>query len=561
MVEREKDIDYLNRFMVQLWPGISDILRADVTHRAFKEAKRQPGRMSRRRTRLDLLSPPQLFLDGDNRFKLRLPGSGSNRLSTRIYLLPWIPYPRILADVDLSVEMAITPDADPDVRIDGVVHSNMVGNLVDRWFGWKENIRRRFAGDEFKNEIGYFGAARYAPSDVPEIPEPDLVYPDRPILDRGVNVVLVPESFSESDLPRFDQTVEAVIRMLSLPNEAHANEPFHSFKTAWRVWTLKPEQSPEGDHVMGSFLDPRGHRRVALANLARLAAVGRAVESAVSGVSILVFVVNPRAPRFGDRRPTAMALGNVILQPLQGTPEEDAYLLLHEMGHTSLAYLGDEYVLRSRSEEEYLGRPLGQPNLTSDPHLRKWQRWLDNSQLPPWDEQPIVGVEGAGYFGTGIWRPAEKCAMRHSKEGVPYCAVCREAMTNGIRNALLDDQFLIRLNYPSGDQTFLKVAANGSEAVTEQITLPDDQAIQLSVTLVASTLPEPWEITTHFAGAGDFHEHLEEHPESGSPAPRSRFTFAATAGDSLRIQIQSKCPFTPWDPIPDREIELHFVAA
>jgi hypothetical protein len=248
------------------------------------------------------------------------------------------------------------------------------------------------------------------------------------------------------------------------------------------------------------------------------------------------------------------------MQPLQDTPEEDAYLLLHEMGHTGLAYLGDEYVLRSRSEEEYLGRPLGQPNLTNDPRLRKWERWLDNSQLPSWDEQPIVGAEGAGYFGYGIWRPAEKCAMRHSKEGVPYCAVCREAMTNGIRKALVDDQFLIRLDYPSGEQAFLKVTASGSGPATEQITLPDEQEVQFSVALIASTLPEPWVITTHFSGEGHVQEHLEDRPESGSPEPGSRFTLAASAGDSLRIQIRSQSPFTPWDPIPAREIQLDFVA-
>jgi hypothetical protein len=559
--DRDLDIAYLNRFMVQLWPGLADILQAEVSHRVFKEASRQPGRMSRRRTRLDLLSPPGIIPDGPARLKLRIPGTGTNRLSTRIFLLPRIPLPRINAAIDLFVEMEINAEVEPITRVDSWVHSNVVGNLIDQFFHWKSAIISRFAGEELKSEIGYFGAARYTPSVVPKIPAPELVYPDRPRLNRGINIVVVPDSFSSSDLSRFDHTVDAIVGKLNLPDEEHANEPFYSFKTAMHVWTIKPDQSPDGDHVMGTFRDPRGHSRVALANLARLAAIGRAAESVLSGTCILVFIVNPEAPRFAGQRPPAMALGNVILQSLQRTPEEDASLFLHEIGHTGLARLGDEYVLSSRKDGRYLGQPPSPSNLTNAPALHKWKRWRDSSQLPHWDKQPIVGAEGAGYFGRGIWRPAEKCAMRHSREGLPYCAVCREAMTNGIRRELGDDQFLLRIDDPTGQRKFINVSTTSVSGMTRQIPVPDEQPAQFEVMVAAGSIPEPWDVSAIFTGAGQMRELLEEDPEPGPPVAHPRFSVSACAGDIFRLKIRSQCPFTPWDPIPATEIQLDFVVA
>jgi hypothetical protein len=559
--DRELDIAYLNRFMAQLWPGISGILQAEVTHRVFKEARSQPGRISRRRTRLHFSSPPRILPNGPTGLKLRIPGTGTNRLSTRIFLLPRIPLPRINADIDLSVEMEIKADADPDTRLEGLVRSNAVGNLIDRVFPWKSTITSRFAGEELKSELGYFGTARYTPPAVPRIPKPELVYPDRPRLDRAVNIVLVPDSFSSAYLSRFDQTVDAIVSKLSLPDGEHANEPFYSFKTALHVWTITPDQSPDGDHVMGTFRDPRGHRRVALANLARIAAIGRAAESSVSGVSILTFIVNREAPRFAGDRPTAMALGNVIMQPIQRTPDEDASLFLHEIGHTGLARLGDEYVLRSRTNERYLGQPLSPPNLTSDPSLHKWKRWRVASQLPSWDQQPITGAEGAGYFGLGIWRPAERCAMRQSREGLPYCAVCREAMAKGIRDALGEDEFLLRIDDAAGSREYISVSATNTGRMAGQISTMNKKTPQFEVMVIAGNIPEPWEVSATFTGAGEMRETSEEDPEPGLPASRSRFSVSASAGDILRLRIRSLCPFTPWDPIPAHEIELTFADA
>jgi hypothetical protein len=271
-------------------------------------------------------------------------------------------------------------------------------------------------------------------------------------------------------------------------------------------------------------------------------------------------VVNPDAPRFAGRRPTAMTLGNVIMQPLQRTPREDASLLLHELAHTGLARLGDEYILRSRRDERYAGQPLRPLNLTTDRSLEKWRHWREGStHLPAWDDQPIVGAEGAGYFGRGIWRPARRCAMRQSRRGIPFCAVCREALTNGIRRALGADQMLLRVDYPSGEHAFVQVTARGGEPVPLAIPTSGDDAVHLSVTPVAGTIPEPWEITARLTGEGGIDKVVDEQPEPASPTPRSRFAFTAVAGDRLRFRMTSGCPFTPRDPQPVCELDLRCV--
>jgi hypothetical protein len=551
--KRDLDVDYLNRFLRQAWPGVAEILEADITHRAFVEVERQPVRMSRRRTRLDLSSFPAFASEPSGELRLRIPEQEAIRFISRMFLLPRLPWPRIEVDVGISIDVRIGADTAPETNIDAKVSTNLLGDLIGRRVDWREGIEKQFTGEDFASELGYFSLARYAPDAVPEIPEPERVYPEKPTLDGAINIVLVPENFEAGDFARFDEMVGAVVATLSQYDDSHANEPFFSFRSAISIWTIKPDQTPDGDHVLGAFRDPRGHRRVALANLARLAAIGRAAEGVGSGPTFLAIVVNPEAPRFEQERPPAMALGNLVLQPVQDSPQEDAWLLLHELGHTSLARLGDEYVLSSRSSHRYVGTPLRQPNLTSDPQFKKWRNWIDApSQLPEWDRQRVTGAEGAGYFGSGIWRPAETCAMRRSKDGVPFCAVCREALTNGIRRLLGDDRMILRVTQPSGEEIDLKASSTAKSDSPARISVP--LAGRVTIAPVAGTLPEPWSITARIAGQGSVEV------AQGESGAQPALSVSAFPGDRLDVTVASRCQFAPWNPIPPMEIEFKFVA-
>lgn len=102
--------------------------------------------------------------------------------------------------------------------------------------------------------------------------------------------------------------------------------------------------------------------------------------------------------------------------------------LAHESGHV-VAGLGDEYA------DPYPGFPeLEEPNTTRETNraMIKWRAWIDSATpLPtPWsyDYLDSVGLfEGAHYHSTGWYRPMLDCRMRSMY--VPFCAVCREALT------------------------------------------------------------------------------------------------------------------------------------
>jgi hypothetical protein len=89
-------------------------------------------------------------------------------------------------------------------------------------------------------------------------------------------------------------------------------------------------------------------------------------------------------------------------------------VIVHEFGHAFIGLL-DEYAI-------YPGPPSGQvsgPNTTTDPAHPPWQHFLDAKVKG-------VGVyEGGATFQTGVWRPAQSCAM-NTGGSAPYCPVCRE---------------------------------------------------------------------------------------------------------------------------------------
>ena len=106
-------------------------------------------------------------------------------------------------------------------------------------------------------------------------------------------------------------------------------------------------------------------------------------------------------------------------------------VLPHETGHV-LANLGDEY------SYAYPGFPdTEEPNTTRETNRAsiKWDVWIStNTPIPtPPTSQYISDVglfEGAHYHSTGWYRPKLDCTMKSF--GVPFCEVCREALSLAI---------------------------------------------------------------------------------------------------------------------------------
>ena len=94
-------------------------------------------------------------------------------------------------------------------------------------------------------------------------------------------------------------------------------------------------------------------------------------------------------------------------------------IAIHEVGH-SFAKLADEYYTSGQS---WGGGEPSQVNVTSDPSLGKWDRWLGYDD-PDSDIGVIDYYEGARYHEFGLYRPSENSMMRSLNR--PFDAISRE---------------------------------------------------------------------------------------------------------------------------------------
>jgi hypothetical protein len=201
----------------------------------------------------------------------------------------------------------------------------------------------------------------------------------------------------------------------------------------------------------------------------------------------------------------------------------------------------------------YHGKEPDAPNVTAEKPSangaapRKWAKWTQNpGARPSWDDFPVKAFQGARYHGVGLWRPAEKCKMHTSDLGNPFCAVCREALTLGMRAILGSDVFLIEYRYPTRNETVRAQIgpADSTGKLVYRLRVPESGAIQVQGKLLAGTLPEPWKVTAAFTGTGPL------------TARGQDWAFTGRLGDVLRLTISSGCPFVPWNPLPTLTVEL-----
>lgn len=109
-------------------------------------------------------------------------------------------------------------------------------------------------------------------------------------------------------------------------------------------------------------------------------------------------------------------------------------IALHEVGH-SFAGLADEYWSGLNT---YTGSEPNDPNLTTDPALGKWDRWVGYDD-PSSTIGPIDYYEGGGYHPFGLYRPSLDSKMRSLSRA--FDAISREEFINDIYREVnpLDD--------------------------------------------------------------------------------------------------------------------------
>jgi IgA Peptidase M64 len=130
-------------------------------------------------------------------------------------------------------------------------------------------------------------------------------------------------------------------------------------------------------------------------------------------------------------------------------------IAIHELGHSAFN-LADEYeyfagcASGEAGHDTYTGAEPGEPNVTTVTNRAnlKWRHLVDGATRIPTTTNPdctkcppagspvpagTIGLfVGARYFHCGLYRPADDCLMRTVGAGLPFCKVCREAISKVI---------------------------------------------------------------------------------------------------------------------------------
>lgn len=540
-------------FLRRAWSFMAELLGNEIIHAAEVQANNRGKSMGP--ARIDVIARPAFSRRTDS-VAIRMPATGHYVYSAH--------------SLDLKVKIALSrrfwgiagppelpgPEGEELVSpgslwVDVEIDSDFLGAFLDFLVGWKDDMRAMIR-DNIADQLGFFGSTLHEESLVPPIPAPTLMA-GNPELgpNEAVDIVLVADGYD--DPAQFRAVADRFLEIVHAPVTTGMNEPWNSFATAIRVWTIEPPvgnaRSP-GHRVVAATRDANaGKQRAGFANLARLDAIGLAAQQV--NADVIVMVSHEESLNAGSI--AAMTMGPLVLLPASELdPSGAASVLIHELAHTQLGGLGDEYLERSGS---YKGDEPGVPNVTifpprpvspdpSRPHAPpKWARWVtDGIALPTWDTQPIGGHEGARYFPNGLWRPADRCKMREASADLAFCAVCREALTRGFRTIFRRDAFVVDVPAPGGGSSRrLRLAPNdGAHRIVHRVRVAEQGASRVDLQLVAATLPRPWRITAP--------PHVVVGPSSAS--------FDASFGDIVTLQLSSDCPFTPWDPLPSYALEL-----
>ncbi len=265
------------------------------------------------------------------------------------------------------------------------------------------------------------------------------------------NVAIVSEGYRESEMAQF------AIDAQRFADTLLAAAPFDRLRAAINIHRVDVTSTDSGardpkncgntpgtgakpkTYFDASFCRQGNNRRLLEGNSGRVLSV---VKKFVAQVHLAVLSVNDRNIPGGS--------GGAVptFSQAQGAVE----IALHEMGHSAFR-LADEYPYqvdcKESGHEKHSQSEPSQPNITTktDRAKIKWGHLIKASTPLPTtanpdckkcDGQPspvpagTVGLfEGADYYHCRVYRPEYDCRMRNI--GVPFCAVCQQAIEAKLR--------------------------------------------------------------------------------------------------------------------------------
>ncbi|HJP03316.1 MAG TPA: M64 family metallopeptidase, partial [Planctomycetota bacterium] len=571
-------VERLDETYATIWAQTNEYIRNAVVSDARNQAEDDSDIASTWAAKLDMSRPPSFSLEfgpgGEERVRIRLPGSPDANGNEHYVFKMTAEEDYLGTDLNVRVEIRLEILIGPNGEIPtgAVTHvdatiTNSWGNILNSLadlFGasLEENIEKKIKKG-IGDALGFFNDMRWdraaaldytvQHSNVATIwtaegsQSFDRLETISPIHDSafdGATIVLVGDNFEAAEQADFHLLASRLAsKMLTSDPVLHVSEPFASYSDSIQIHRLDlvaDDHTDPSQRVVGSFFDPKTNTtKTGFVNLARLATVMDEVRPI--NPDLVVFVGNGN---FVSGRATAP--GHIMLLPARVGPDVSAppirfeeraeSTFLHELGHSPLANLTEEYVDQSKLAKRYLGSEPEHANVTLDSLGAKWAFWaLPGAPLALWDG-PIGSHEGAYYHGLGVYRPSPECKMRtsHLTPGVAesaFCAVCREALARGLEQRMLFPPLAnpvveIRCDYgpafltPVETVTVLSGAQVGLKAV-------QGDGVELQLSVETCSLPRPLRARWYRGADG---------------APISEVlnpTIALLSGQSLRLELES----------------------
>jgi hypothetical protein len=579
-------VAYLNeRFLPAMWPFVQDFLSNQIIHSAYWDTEASEGcGLDIPDTTLDMDALPAFRVGDAGTLLARFPGNGVYALKTEISTVIDVGL-----QIDFSLEFDITNAASNGVP-DVVVHTNrpLIGE------GKARDIRDGVLSHlDTEKPLRFFESLRWDPA-APVLPDAlplELVAGFTELDNRNaIDIFLVADGYERNDLPDFDALAVEVATKLRTPDPAtQVPEPYASFQSAVRVWKIRNYTGDRNDRlqrVVVSYDDPMtATTKSSLSSLSRLARVGLFARAA--GADAVVFLSKSQPGILGDQA-RAISFGGVVLLPVSSSSTTVATTLVHELGHI-FGGLADEY---EESDPVHQGQfyKAKEPQNANVTTLRtvlltpeelndapasirtafefplKWAFWSDRGALVSQGPRagtpvPRGGLVGGYYFHKGILRPTENCKMRLADSEVPFCPVCREAITDGLRAALIGSSALIEYTYLApervpgvapdwtGPVSRFFVRSDGNHVDSDDLlAFRIDPPMRVRLRLLASSLPEDWQVTWRRVSP------------DGRATPISQgsaFVTDIQPGSRIELRVASTCDYTPRHPFPASEVFIN----
>ncbi|MCO6431399.1 MAG: DUF4214 domain-containing protein [Deltaproteobacteria bacterium] len=211
-----------------------------------------------------------------------------------------------------------------------------------------------------------------------------------------LDLVILGDGFTASDMPRFRQTVSEINQVL------FQHSPFREYSSYFNVYRIDLESAESGvgcnprNNALGTYLDCRSPGGPYVAVDQHRAYTAAKMVPAMDKYLVVANTTQGRANASlgGSYASTTMRLA--------------AHTVVHELGH-SIGELADEYI-ENATNTPYNGPEVRFPNLSK---YKADEMTARNTKWAPWLSEPFHGTfEGAGSYNKGLYRATVSSVMR-----------------------------------------------------------------------------------------------------------------------------------------------------